>query len=158
MWVKMHSHSSVTLSNNFTGQLEFCHLEEDPENWKATPIPMQEFFSGSSLKDELPKLTFQKSHWDTRAYHTPTIPGLGSLRQKDLIFVASLCYIVKPCLKKSYKIIKTLDYRLQGVIRKAQWAKVPASKSEFDCLESHNRRRPTQEGCSLVFICMLQNK
>lgn len=65
--VKMHSHSSVALSNNCTGQLERCHLEEDPENRKAIPIPMQEFFSGSSLKDELPKLTFQRSHWDTRA-------------------------------------------------------------------------------------------
>jgi hypothetical protein len=38
---------------------------------------------------------------------TPVIPALGRLRQKDSEFEASLCCIVRPCIKNQSKTNKT---------------------------------------------------
>jgi hypothetical protein len=43
------------------------------------------------------KRLLQSQAW----WYMPVIPALGRLRQEDLVFEASLSYIVKLCVKKS---------------------------------------------------------
>jgi hypothetical protein len=52
-----------------------------------------------SLKLSLKNRDFSWAWW-----HTPVIPALGRLKQKNHGFKASLGYIVRPCLKKKNRI------------------------------------------------------